>query len=475
MVTLAVALIAGLGLIWQRATARLAKEPAMATAVFADGFRVEIIRCLLVPKLEHRLKVPFRLFKTGSGMSWAHGGMHLATREEGGQLVQASIEHQTKRPCLMVLLRASWPDGTAYTSETFVMDEGQQMLQIERDGTRAVGLGTAPAGPGSVLDACGLLMDVEDGLGGWLSVAGPVFADTKDAHALAFCPGFPRTSPSLRLRFQRPGQAPVEVQVPNPGHRPTLAVLKPEPLPIVRDSSRYRVELQRLKLMKGAPPGRLVFQPEFKVEAKGAWNTLQLVTDTLVDDAQGNSVLYSSAYIGHILLPGQRVVYLRHVLKPSAETYPWLASDGTFIAEGTWDASGKVDKSQISEEGRRLGFAEIQITPAKPSPGSRSTPVLDVKIEGKGDEALWRRVQGLSPGLSLVLFDASGNIVGKFGGTSRSFRSLGPSLGPRYSWTGRSTWSGTPGSGTTFRLAIVPEPPTEEHEFVVELPATTTP
>lgn len=478
LVVLGIALVFGAALIWQWYKGSQLQEPALATATFADGFRVEVVRCELTPRLTHRSEdkslFSFLPVKSSRGRSFVHHAVVFSNEQEGKRMTTASIEHQSKQPCLMVLLRGSWPNGKSYTSDTFVMDEGRDLTLTQRDGTCSTGLRQAPPSPVSALEACGLLMEAEDGQGGWLSVSGPLFADTRDAHALGLCAGFPRASPTLRLRFLRPGQTLVEVQVPNPGFRASFPPLKAEPLPLVRESNRYRVELERLRIIQGAPAGRLVFRPEFKIEAKAGWTKDWLATDLQVEDAQGNLVSFSSSHLGHLPIPGQRVVRLRHTLKPSAVTYPWQASEGTFIAEGTWDASGKMASARITSDGRGLGFKEIEITPAWSGPASLvGLPrVIDVSIKGEGDESAWVYLHGLSPQLHLVMFEAGSQTAsGRFGNPSNG----STHSGSRCWWDTRSTWHGSPKAGSSFRLAIVPQPPPEEHEFVVELPATTTP
>jgi hypothetical protein len=105
-------------LAWQRLDS--IQEPAIASATFANGFKVEIVRAELAPKLIHK---PFRFVTwvaLSESISYAHSSMLFSTKETNGTLSEASLEHQTRLPCLYLLLRAYRPDGTAFTTDHFI-------------------------------------------------------------------------------------------------------------------------------------------------------------------------------------------------------------------------------------------------------------------------------------------------------------------------------------------------------------------
>jgi hypothetical protein len=445
---------------WQRLDS--IKEPAITSATFADGFKVEIVRAELTPKLTHK---PFRLLiwaAMSEGVGYARSSHLFSTKETNGRLFEASLEHQSRLPCLSLLLRAYRPDGTAFTSDHFIANEGLDLLRVERKGTRLVGCEQVSAN--SALEACQLLVEVEDGAGGWLPFCGPVFADARDAHALALRSPFPRTSPTLRLRFQTPGQPPVEASIPNPGYRSSFPSLKPESVPAVRESDRYRVELTQLR-RNTAPATALNFTPTFRIESKPPLHLDHPATEIRVEDMQGNPIFYSA---GYTLLPGQKLARLHYTLRPQAETFPWNAADVTFIASGFWDETGKMARAEITSDGLQLGFHKLTLTPSKSKVKDRKTnlpPLIDLKIEGAGDAAMWARVQALSPRLNLAVFSDESLAHGSMNNRGMSWGSHAEAR----DWTANSSWSGSPKPSNAFRLALVPETKPDEFEFIVDL------
>lgn len=445
---------------WQRLDS--IKEPAIASATFADGFKVEIVRAELTPKLTHK---PFRLFTWAAmseGVSYARSSLLFSTKETNGRLSEASFEHQSRLPCLSLLLRAYRPDGTAFTSDHFIADEGLDLLRVKRKGTRLIGC--EEASRTSALGLCQLLVEVEDGAGGWLPFCGPVFADTRDAHALALRSPFPRTSPTLRLRFQTPGQSPVETSIPNAGYRSSFPSLEPVSIPAVKESDRFRVELTKLS-RNASHSTALNFSPTFKIESKPPLHLDQPATDIRVEDMQGNPIFYSN---GYTLLPGHKLARLHYTLRPQAGTFPWNAADVTFIASGFWDETGKMARAEITSDGLQLGFHKLTLTPSTSKVKHRKTnlpPLIDLKIEGAGDAAMWARVQALSPKFSLAIFSDEAVAFGSMTNHGQSWGSHGKA----HDWTGNSSWSGSPKPGSVFRVALVPETKPDEFEFIVDL------
>jgi hypothetical protein len=438
------------------------KEPAIASATFAEGFKVEIVRAELTSKLIHK---PFR-FVTWTAMSegirYARSSLFFSTKETNGRLSEASFEHQSRLPCLSLLLRAYRPDGTAFTSDHFIADEGLDLLRVKRKGTRLIGYEEASGT--SALGLCQLLVEVEDGAGGWLPFCGPVFADTRDAHALALRSPFPRTSPTLRLRFQNPGQSPVETSIPNPGYRSSFPSLEPESLPAVRESDRFRLELTQLR-RNASHSAALNFTPIFKIGSKPPLHLDKPATDIRVEDMQGNPIFYSN---GYTLLPGHKLVRLHYTLRPQAGTFPWNAADVTFIASGLWDETGKMARAEITSDGHQLGFHKLTLSPSVSKAKHRKTnlpPIIDLKIEGAGDAAMWARLQALSPKNSVAIFSDESL---SFGSMNDHGLSWGSRAGARH-WTANSSWSGSPKPGSVFRVALVPETKSDEFEFIVDL------
>lgn len=443
-------------LTWQRLDFN--REPAIASATFADGFEVEIVRAELTPKLIHK---PFSVFPwvaMSESISHSHSSMLFSTRETNGSLSEASLGHQTHLPCLCLVLRATFPDGKAFTSDHFIANEGLELLRVKRKGTRLIGCEKVSGA--SALEACRLLVEVEDGAGGWLPFCGPVFADTRDGHALASRSPFPRTSPTLRLRFQIPGQSPVEASIPNPGYGSSFPSLEPVTVPAVRESDRYRVELTHLRRNASTSVG-LSFTPFFRHEAKPPLYLEHPMTDIRVKDMEGNPIFYSK---GYTLLPGHHLARLLYTLRPKVGTFPWDAADVTFIASGFWDDTGKMAMAEITSEGLKLGFHKLTITPSV-SKAKVLPPLIDLKIEGAGDAAMWARVQALSPKISLAIFSDEDLAFG-------SMTYHGQSWGSRAEachWTANSSWSGSPKPGSVFRVAIVPETKPDEFEFIVDI------
>ena len=311
---------------WQHLASE--KVPAIASATFANGFKVEIIRAELTTKLTHQPSRFIIWSPLTESISFAHSFMLFSTKEVNGSLSEASIEHQTHQRGLYLLLRAFLPDGTAFTSDHFIADEGKNLIKIQRQGTRMTGGQKIPSG--HALEQCGLLMEVEDGADGWLPFAGPIFADTKDAHALASRSPFPRTNPTLRIRFQTPGQAPVVASIPNPGYASSFTSWKPETLPVSRESELYRVELSEL-LCISAPSEKFRFSPSFRHVEKPPLYRDQPVTQVLVEDIQGNAIFYSD---GYTLLPGHKLTRIIYTIQPQAGTFPWHPADVIFIGTG---------------------------------------------------------------------------------------------------------------------------------------------
>lgn len=439
------------------------KQPAIATATFADGFTVEIIRAELTPKLIYKPSRFVSWSLLSEGTTSAHSSLFFTTKEVNGSLSEASVEHQTYQPSLCLLLRAFHPDGTAFTSDHFIADEGKDVIKAQREGTRLTN--GQKISCSNNLEQCGLLIESEDGVDGWLPLAGPIFADTQDAHALALRSPFPRTNPTLRLRFRTPGRDPVEASIPNPGYAAIFPSLKPEPLPVRKESTWYRIELTELH-RTSPPTEKFSFVPIFRHEEKPPLHLVRPETYTLVEDMQGNPIFHSD---GYTLLPGHKLARIFYTIRPEAGTFPWQPAEVLFIGTGVWNNTATMAEARITSEGKELGFNEIVITPstAKWKHHKTQLPALmDIEIKCQGTAADWSRMQRFNPQMNVVLFPE--NESTPTGCTTYASAGWGTNSGS-YHWFSRNSWSGTPKPNSQFRIALVPETKSTTFEFIVDV------
>jgi hypothetical protein len=446
-------------LIFQKRSAAL--ESAIASGCFPDGFRIEVVKAELTAEVRHRPRrlLPFSV--VSEGISSAAAQMIFTTREENGSLSEARLAHQSQCIGLGLVLRAFSPDGKAFTSDHFVADEGKQLLRTRRKGTRSIGYDAVPSH--DFPKSCGLLIEVEDGAGGWLPLMGPVFADTEDAHALAFRSSFPRSSAALRLRFLRPGHIPLEATLQNPGFQSTFPKLEPESIPARRASSRLHFDLESLNAKRVAGE-RFQFHPRYLITKRPPFSEVRYLHDLCVEDAQENRILYSD---GYTLLPGHHIARLRYRLSPTPSTYPWQESEVTFIAEGRWDEGGKRVIAHLTAQAHHLGFTHLNIilSAKKGHPSAPWPRLLEITLEGAGGADVWSHLNAAFPSGNLTVFDDGPCCIGSAANEGWGLRTVQA----RHAWTFRAAWSGKPMPGSVFRLALVPKPTSDEFEFIVDL------
>ncbi len=224
--------------------------------------------------------------------------------------------------------------------------------------------------------------------------------------------------------------------------------------------------MELTQLSRNAPHSTtLNFTPTFKIESKPPLHLDHPATEVRVEDMQGNPIFYSH---GYTLLPGQKLARLHYTLRPQAETFPWNAAEVTFIASGFWDDKGKMASAEITSEGLQLGFHKLTLTPSTTKMKHRKTnlpSLIELKIEGAGDAAMWARVKALSPRLNLAAFSDESLAHGSMDNRGMSWGSHAEAR----DWTANSSWSGSPKPGSVFRVALVPETKPDEFEFIVDV------
>lgn len=438
-----------------------AAESPLQTITFPDGFRMEVIRSEMTSSMMHEKtpsgvgpKLGFASIQHSVGSTHYSGHIKTSGRSfKDGELLSAVWGVKADTSALMLLVRASEGDSSAYSGTQCVVDGERQ--EVERDGAYFRRLESRKGGS---IEELPLRLQVTDGAGDWRDMDGPVIFDSSEGVGVCAAHVFPRRIPELKFRVLRQGQPSQSFALTNPGYQASFPPLQvTSKVPAVQSSDLFEVRLDTLD-MRVNRPGR-TFRPWFKCETS-VIPSFAVQRTTTVYDATGN-YYPEGRFMDRITpLPGERLFRFTYRLKKNPEYYPWRESDTEIIAEGKAGLDGAMPRASLTEKGRELGLNKIEFQPStkKDKPYTSKEPwTFMFTLYGTDDG---------SPDLDeyyTCLFSDSGS-------AQKEIR--GPSVGT----VGRQVrnydldyqWLGTLKPGEPFRVGLVKKA-FEEFEFVVDL------
>ncbi len=215
-------------------------------------------------------------------------------------------------------------------------------------------------------------------------MAGPFVVDSEDGRAIAVCHAYPKDRQLLRARVGRKtvsGRKNVEVQVPTPGFKSSVAALSPEPLPATRKVVDYEVTLREFTDFGG----RLLLP---KLEAKHSFAVPNDVDISIHFDRFGNVTPHLR---GMMPLPGEDVLRVVGEVNRVAAIFPYLESEVEVIAEGVWSADASQRQIELTDTAKARGIRSIALTPGSGrKEGRKQLPhLLDVRVHSDMTEADW--------------------------------------------------------------------------------------
>jgi hypothetical protein len=320
-----------------------AAKPAVATVQFADGARVEILAVVVGTKLtegrmgpptgvwistedsiRRYLRLPARKQEEGegAGSGTTDGISHLYYCLKGETRARG-IEITAKDSRFIMLLRGFEPDGHASRWEGSL--HGGWLTHPPRSGPDRRTLADLP-----------MLIEVWAGeKAGWIPVYGPDYPHKLDDRAYGYGSAFQRSSPTLRLRFTRRGQPPVETTIANPNPSQPESWMS-ETLPVTKragetDITLSGVDQERPKFGVTRNTLRLQIEP----------NPGQVSPDLdSVQDASGNSAIMGQGggNQSFILPPGLGPWRARYTVRRSKD-FPWPLSEMNVLLDGEFTAA----------------------------------------------------------------------------------------------------------------------------------------
>lgn len=371
---------------WEPLLANRKPLPTMATASFSDGVRLEVYDVTLgIETGFSRRTRPHWLpwVSSSASQSYHGGGMVFKTRGKDGQFASIDVSNQRQTPMLGMVFRLIGKDRLPLSTDRY-HSQGE-LLHIIRSGS----LFERMDNYNDIQPHEGRLdwsVEVEDGRGGWMLMAGPIVVHSEDGRAIALSHAYPSDRQNLRVRVSRKtasGRESVEVSVPTPGFKSSVAALSPEPLPATRKVGDYEVTLSDFSLAGGK-----FLLP--KLEAKHPFARPDDVDiSTHFEDRFGNVIPHLS---GMMPLPGEDVLRIVGEVNRSAETFPYLESEVEVFAEGIWSADASKRQIKLTETAKARGIRSITLTPGSGSKeGRRQLPrQLEIQVQGGMTETEWK-------------------------------------------------------------------------------------
>ncbi|MES2598319.1 MAG: hypothetical protein V4662_23495 [Verrucomicrobiota bacterium] len=467
--------------------ALLPRDPPIATLELGTA-RVEILKATYGDKAEWTAApyaAPFakKFMRLGTrrGNSWGISGMKLSTTFDDGRQTafSASLDryHLTANrtvPALGVLLRLSDALGKPLSSRYFQTQEAHQLIELTLTSAKQSTQRTTL--PAEDLAKHGLMVEMEDGAGGWLPMNGPVFFNPEEGLAWALISTFPRILPELKLRFEYQkvvGTCVIKNPVPVM-ELPTWTVEKAPTLQtgsfIVRHTKDYDFEVKALGSTKGMAEGWMnpyvhldnkgLRRPEFSI----GWSLYDRMGNQLMAQRHGER---DDAYR---LLPGETQARLEVQVRPSAY-HAWNESEVSFVAEGEWADITTIPVLKLTEEGRKLGYKDPVMVSWPVHTSSSRKPVIppeleiDLEIKGEGSSADWSRLEADYENGDMALFEAADHSIGY---AYKSGQGEGR-RGSRQTWSHRALWKGIPTAGMRLRLGLIKRVVPDTHEFIFQV------
>jgi hypothetical protein len=436
--------------------------PTIATASFSDGVRLEVYQVNLGLETSFSRRTRPHWLPTVSisnSQTYSCGGLEFKTSLQDAQFASFALFNQQKTPMLAMVFRLIDKNGQALLTDRF--HALSEWFQINRSGSLIKDIATlGPIRPDdSHLD---LMVEVEDGQGGWVLMSGPFVANPEDGRAIAVCYAYPRDRESLRIRFNRKRSGElesVEVTVPTPGFKPTFATLKAEALPSIRNAGEFEVTLSELTNFDG----KLLLP---KVVAKHPVATLDaLSVSTHFEDRFGNVIPHVN---GLMPLPGETVLSVVGEVSCVPAIFPYLENEVEIIADVLWFADEKQRKIVLTESAKALGVRSLVFTPGTGiKEGRKQLPhQFEVAVKGVMTEAEWRSWESdLNRHAICVLPNGNGRAQGE----SRSANSDWGTHSGKVDFTLCAAWCGHLEDGTPIRIGYPRKVPPATFTFQAPL------
>jgi hypothetical protein len=447
-------------------------EPILASARFADGLVVEVLRSDLTHKMRiERITGPGLLERlkllSQSNATHASSRMTLSTEIRNGSFYASEFAFQgNEEPALFLILRGRYNDGSSLKNRHFLSFDGLQEVQRQAGKqTEFSAIGQATSQDISTLE---LHLQVEDGAGGWRDLVGPLMPDTKDGRAFAAVDAFPRRSPQLRLKLLHAGESPIEIMLPNPGYKPSFPTLMPQKLPVTYNAGDFQLTCNGLKWNAGK--SRL--EPYFSTKLQAT----ELPPDcfkvkTLVFDETGNHHLLHRQPLVYLPLPSEKHCRLVCQVERELDLFPWPESEVTIIAEGIMAATPTEQTALITSDGRQRGCKAISFRP--PATSSSRFPHgfssgLNFIIQGELSKLEQAALENEYEWGQCAVFSQAPHSIGVC-----EFESCGHSTTQGLdvvSFKLHSQWKGNLKPGAAFRIGLIKKQKPVEIEFMVEVP-----
>ena len=438
-------------------------EKNIATVRFADGAKAEILAVIVGNKLtvgqmklqtsaldsvsqtiRRFFRQPVAWPQTESGASGFTTGIDLAYFAIKGETHARGIQIKTKDPRLIMLIRGFEPDGRATRWESAL------------HGTWFPGKNHTE--PISLTD---LPMNLEIWTGeqaGWFPVNGPHHPHSLDGRAYCYATGFQRSSPTLRLRFTRHGQPPVEIAIanPDPSQRESWTT---EPLPSTKRAGANDVTLTGVEWDK-LPIGVVTAELQLKIKPNPEQCTPHLDG---VRDASGNPALLPSMSDGNqrfLLPPGLGPWRARFTIQRD-KNYEWPLSEMNVLLEGEFTAPGEPLKLTPTDFFTSLGT----LTLTGDSKHADSAPDGTVELHINWHLQSLTDLPEVAEDLRKVrwYFFAEGKTVANFSGYATG------NHGPK-AMKMQTMCKGPLRAGTRFQLGILKQTPPQTVEFTFDPP-----
>lgn len=419
--------------------------PTTAVASFSDGVRLEVYQVTLGSEasLSRRTR-PHWLpsVSISNSQTYSGGGLEFKICLQDGQFASLALFNQQKTPMVGMVFRLFDQNGQALSTDRF--HALGKWFQITRSGSLIKDIATlGPIRPDdSHLD---LMVEVEDGQGGWVLMSGPFVANPEDGRAIAVCYAYPRDRESLRIRFNRKRSAEldgVEVTVPTPGFKPTFATLKAEALPAIRNAGEFEVTLSELTNFDG----KLILP---KVVAKHPVATPgALEVSTRFEDRFGNVIPHVN---GLMPLPGETVLSVVGEVSRAPAIFPYQENEVEIIADIIWFADEKKRQIVLTDSATAQGVRSLVIKPGSGlKEGRKQLPHLfEIEVKGVMTEADWRTWESDLNRHAICVFPKG---TDRAQGESRSANSDWGTHSGKVDFTLCAAWCGHLEDGTPIRI-----------------------
>lgn len=444
---------------------RMMPAEPLAEAVFPDGVRVRIL------KVELAESAAILGVTRWAKLLQSIGVMPLNTKsatdnlppwtvkvERGSKGFERGEVRSTIGPALMVTYRIVAASGEP---RPLALSGSPSKVELAHE------RGSIPGDEPIIVEAGavhGLAFFVEDGVGGWRSMDGPVAWPDAPGQGIAMSPVFPRRSAMLKCRIARAGFALTEASFPNPGYAASFPVFKPASLPSTRKHPGIAITLFPVAVRENGLPVAIVSLASPGIPPE-AWKRR-----VMIHDETGNCYLADDRWRGAPILPGEKHLRATCEVERNAAEFPFALGDVTILAEGKLPVADGLPTAVLTKDAVSLGFEvpsfEV-VAPGATSSVSGKPEVLKFNIVSDPNAAQLLVLESSYERKQIVVFTdgvtaagyayrAGGSWSERFGKTTKLFSKI--------------AWAGSVAPGGTFKIALVKKRPPIVEEFFFTLP-----